>query len=240
MKTKLVILTATCEEDKQWFSQYLNEITRINMSFVIHFDRCSDETKSLFRRHPLCVGSSEMNDPNHTYGEMDKQMAFDVIPKDYDWMMPLDIDETMEKRFNEKVETLDTMDLKFDIIDCPWWNLWDSPKHIRIDGPCQTGHRVKFYNLHRAPLLWKFYHPTINGMTLFEDDKMQKRRSEFILNKLDISTLHWGLMTKELRESHKARWDRIYSSHVGKNPYGFWDWMLDEKITPVIREHDYL
>lgn len=243
MKSKVAILTSVCEEDKQFFDQYLNEMSRLGLDFFIHFDRCSNETKEKFKTHPNLKAFSQEDNKEREYSEMDKQKAFDLIDDSYDWMMPLDIDETMEKDFLDKVQSLDNVNLKFDVIDCPWFNVWENPKWLRIDGPCETGHRVKFYNLHRKPLSWKYYHPTINGMTLFyptKENRQPIRRNEFELTKLNIVTLHWGLMTKELREFHKSRWDRIYSSHVGKNPYGFWDWVLDDKIEPKLTENIYL
>jgi hypothetical protein len=37
-------------------------------------------------------------------------------------------------------------------------------------------------------------------------------------------------MTREMREMQKVRWDKIYSEATGdKNPYGFWDYLLDEE-----------
>ncbi len=57
----------------------------------------------------------------------------------------------------------------------------------------------------------------------------------------DLVSLHWGLMTKRHRDEHRERWNKIYGEHSGgKNPYGLWDWVCDETITPTIKPNIYL
>lgn len=218
------VYTAICEEDKQWFNQYLKEIERLDLQFVIHFDKCSEETKELFKNHPNYFGSTEKE--SGEFSEMDKQKMFNLLQGHFDWGLAWDVDETWEIDAREKLKNIP----EADYIDCRWVNLWNDPQHIRTDGPFQGGHRVKLYRLNRK---WNFTHPIVNGAK-------HGSGSEPVEAKWDLTCIHWGMMTKELRELHKARWDRIYTSHVGNNPYGFWAYALDEETYPPrIQEYDH-
>lgn len=238
--------TSVCEEDAVWIPQYLAEIDRLNFDFTINFDKCSEQTKELIKRNRHCVGFTLNDDKDKKFSELDKQGVLDLlIEKGYDWALNVDIDETWEKNAPEKFKVLDTA--TFDVGDYKWVNLWGDKHHIRTDGPCASGHRSRIYNLH-SPWEWRFYSEVINGASAWIKEKKEwRRRLECDLQKIDLTCLHWGLMTEEMRVSHKKRWDAIYGSYSNnvneygsRNPYGFWDWCLDPNITPRIEEHDYL
>ena len=219
---KICIFTAICEEDKVWATQYIKEMERLQLPFVIYLDRCSQETKDIFA-HPLCVGKVEQNNPDIEFNERAKQAIFDIIPKDFEWACGLDIDEVFEK------------DTKFDMPDadyvsCNWVNLWGDEKHIRVDGHFLPKPRWKFYRLGENK--WAFLDKTTNGAYLLN--------KESVSGHVDVMCVHYGLMTKELRQMHKERWDRIYTKASGRNPYGFWDYALDESIEPLITNNPYL
>lgn len=219
---RIGVYSSICEEDAVWIDQYLAEIERLDLEFAINLDRCSQETKVRLIAHPRCIGFTIQDDPAIEFTERHKQGVMDILQKDgFDWALAWDVDETWERDFDEKVKVLETIDA--DYIDLPWKNLWGDVGTIRTDGTFAGGHRVKFYRLTK-PWNWHFEHPITNGA---------KHRSldEPVEGKIDLVCLHHGMMTQELREFHKARWDRIYTAAVGNNPYGFWNYALDPGVT---------
>ncbi len=245
MTNTIGVYTCVCEEDAGWVPQYLEEIERLDLDFVVYLDRCSAKTKLLFAEHPHCLDLVFQNDPDLEFNEQHKQKAFDRLVKaGYDWAMAWDIDETYEKDAPRKLKHIAGLDT--DYVDVRWLNLWNDVHHIRIDGPFQSGHRVKFYNL--KTFKWLFDHPTTNGAKACSADGKPLRYNPHKptalasprLVKYDLVTLHHGMMTRELRELHKTRWDRIYTHAVGANPYGFWNYALDEdNYPPTIERHTY-
>jgi hypothetical protein len=233
--SKICAFTSICEEDKEWIDSYLDEVRRLQMPFMIHFDRCSEETKRELINTKYCHGWSEQNDHKVEFTEQHKQKAFDlVVDRDYQWAMAWDIDETWEKNIDHDLEEIPR--LKVDYVTTNWINVWNDSSKIRIDGSFGVGKRVKFYNLHGRR--WRFDHPITNGCKLVDIDGKPLDNTTGI--HYPLTCLHWGLMTKELRLQHKERWDRIYSTAVGSNPYGFWNLALDESITPVLVNNRYL
>jgi len=231
--------TAVCEEDEKYVNRYLEEVTRLDIPFAMHFDRCSVRFKSRFQGHPLLVARTSQDDPDIEFTEMHKQDILNkVIRAKFSWACALDIDETWEKNAKQKIDEVTQRDC--DVIDIRWMNLWDSPEYVRVDPPF-CGHRAKFLNLRNGDAVWSFYHPAVNGPRLKPGKKGPLSGNEGrIENQHDLVCLHWGLLTREDRQLHKERWDRIYTTAVGANPSGFWEVACDESITPVLMEHNYL
>lgn len=245
--------TSICEEDRIWIPQYLAEAERLHMPFVMHFDRCAKELMEIFKDSKYCVGATAQLDKSIEFNETHKQALLDEVVAingctndkygklNFHWAMAWDIDETYEKHARRKIKEFTYTQFssanKWDLVDTRWVNLWGDSKHIRTDGPFASGHRVKFYNLRSGR--WKFDSPITNGAKLL--DKKGNFKGNVKVRKSDLVCLHWGMMTRELRELHKKRWDRIYSAAVGNNPYGFWNYACDEETyPPVLKEHDYL
>ncbi len=221
-QSNICVFTAVCEEDKGFIPRYLNEMERLNLPFVIYLDRCSDDTKKLFE-HRLCVGSFSQDNLDIEFDERAKQKVFNLIPKEYEWACALDIDEVFEK--NASIVLPDV-----DFVSCYWVNLWGDEQHIRIGEHFAPKPRGKFYRL--GTNVWNFLDKTTNGAYLMN--------KECVEGTIGLMCVHYGLMTKELRQIHKERWDRIYTKASGKNPYGFWDYALDESQEHIITNNPYL
>lgn len=231
MIMSICVYTSICEEDATWIGQFLQEMERLQLPHVIHFDRCSPQTKQIFAGSPLFVGHTSQDDPLIEFNERHKQAPFnEVVRLGFDWAFAMDVDETFEREAGPKLTAIQGLDC--DYVDTPWVNLWGSLEFIRTDGPFSGGHRVKAYNL-KSGLRWEFYCSTVNGargLGAFEPREM----------KSDLVCLHWGMMTKELREMHRRRWDRIYTKASGRNPYGFWNYACDESIEVRTAKNEYL
>lgn len=237
------IFSSICQEDFHWLDQYLAEVDRLGIPFAMHFDRCRNWTKEKVRRHPRCIGTTEQDNHDLEFNETHKQQVFDLVfHSGFDWAMAWDVDETYERGARRKIEEITRLDA--DYVDVNWVNLWGDEKHIRIDGPFSCGHRVKFYNLRRNR--WAFLSPITNGPKIVDSNgrpvsgrinPSRERETRY-----DLTCLHHGMMTAEMRRFHKARWDRIYSTALrgDSNPYKFWEYACDEETyPPTIVEHDY-
>jgi hypothetical protein len=231
LTVSLCAFTPFVEEDSHWLNQYLAEVARLDIPFAVHFDRCTAETKRRVQSHPNFVGSTEQDDPTKEYDEQHKQGVLDLVRGlHYDWELHWDIDETWERDTPGKLEAL--AGINADYVRVHWVNCWGDARHVRVDGVFASSWRVKLYNL-QARRAWRFDHPITYGCKLI-DNQGKVMSGVGTADRLDIACLHHGLTTRELREFHKARWDRIYSTALrgDPNPLGFWNLCLDEVNHP--------
>lgn len=233
---RLCAFTSVCEEDAEHVPRYLAEMERLQLSFGIHFDRCSPEFKQHFRGHPLLAAETDQDDPAIEFNEQHKQRIFDKVYRlKPDWTVAVDIDETWERGAAPKIAEI--LDSAWDCVDIRWVNLWNDPKQIRIDRHYETGHRVKFLALRGR--CWVFDHPITNGAKLRQNGKLVPRHRTRIGRRLDLVCIHWGMLTRKMRLLHLERWNRIYTTAVGDNPYGFWKDACDESVVTTLESHDY-
>lgn len=233
MTDKVCVFTATCEQDwNRYGDQYLREMERLDLPFVLHFDRCFFPE---LIGHPLFIGYHKQPDTGMEFEERHKQTIFDmVVAKKFDWAMAWDTDETYEKRLPERLPAvLKVATDDYDLVTFRWINLWNDQDHIRVDSFFAQGNHVKLYNL-QGGRRYVFDSPITNGA------KLQGPRERVFYS--DLVCLHWGQMTREDRLTKKERWDRIYSKALkgDKNPIGFWNAALDEvNYPPTIVKHGY-
>ena len=221
----ICMLTSVSGEDSAWVPQYLNEVERLGIDFVIHLDRCDKRMSDLFTTHKSCAGHTKGDGREFNETHKNKPMAL-VVRLGYDLAFATDIDETYDKDAPSKLKSLPRSGLT----STYWINLWGDIKHIRVDGPFALKPRDKLYDLKNHS--WKYRSPVINGPYPHPDTTSVRS---------DIVCLHHGFMTRELRLMHKARWDRIYTKARGKNPYGIWNYATDEvTYPPTIEDNPYL
>ncbi len=238
----VIAFSSICEEDAIWIDQYLAEVERLGIKFAINFDRCSRELKNRMVFHPNFAYCFNHDDHSKEYTEQDKQKVFDYVQYrgGKKWALHWDMDEIWAKDTPDKLMALASR--SEDYLRTSWINLWGDKEHIRNDGPgglCSSARRVKLYNVSNGRR-WKFDHPITYGCKLM-DAEGNCPHGNGVLGETDIDCLHTGLMTRELREQHSARWDRIYGKAVGENPYGFWKQLLDEgNNPPTIYPNTYL
>lgn len=239
----LCIFTSVCEEDAHWVYQFLGEMTRLSLPFAIHFDRCSNEIKTEVWRNHLLVGCTYQDDQRFEFNELAKQPVLDLVASNgFDWAFAMDVDETFERDAEAKIRDMQIAGqvVRADLIDVHWRTLWGSEHFHRIDSPFDVGHRTKGIYLRRPGVRWEFYHPVINGPRAIDMRGVPLPENEVKTVRFDLNILHWGMMTEELREEHRERWDRIYSKAVGNNPYGFWNLACDKSIVPALAPNPYL
>jgi len=220
-----------CEEDAWLLDQYLTEVERLDIPFGMHMDRCSAETKLRIENHPLCFGTTVQDDPKREYTEQDKQAIFDMLYKSgrrRRWALHWDVDEIWDKDAPDKLRAI--INRSEDLLYVKWVNCWGDLEHIRVDTVFASSRRVKLYNISQGRR-WLFDHPITYGCKMVGDEGLVKHGAGVHAD-LDLVCLHTGLMTRELREFHKARWDRILTTAVGNNPLGFWEYCVREADFP--------
>ena len=238
VQRKVCAFTPTNEEDAQLFGDnYLRGLERHKIQFVMHFDRCKEETKKKFIQHPLCVGHTSQDNPNREYTEQDKQACFDVVwlhKNEYDWALHLDMDEWLERTADQKMEEL-LPNCQDDMLVCRWVNTWEKREQLRIGEPfgnsIQGNPRVKLYNLKVHPETaqkrrWFFDHTIIYGCKLVALDGTCPS-GYGTERQTDLVFVHFGLMTHDLRVLHRDRWNRVYGKAVGENPYQLWNHLVE-------------
>ena len=215
--------TSVCGEDASWLPQYLAEVERLRVPFVMHFDRCVLRDALA---HPLMVGVTTQTNQAKEFSECDKQQPLDLVAAlGYEWALAWDVDETWSRDAREHLDRLG--EFTADLLTCQWVNLWGDDEHVRTDGAFAASYRCKLYRM--RPDRWKFTHAIVNGAV-----DLTGRHQNGMEQRTGLVCIHHGLKTPELRRLHRERWDRIYSSHVGKNPYKTWAWACDESIEPGI------
>lgn len=229
--------TSVCEADARWVEQYLTEIERMGTPFAIHLDKCGHDLRRRLISHSMCIGNT--SESSLPFNEKHKQGILDIVAdKGYDWAMPWDIDETWDKNAPATLRELEKTTA--DYLMLGWVNLWDNPQTLRIDGPFKNL-REKLYNLRSGP--FKYLSTIVNGPKLMHRQRYERRTDVICARRWEMVCLHWGFLTRELREEHKQRWDAIYAEPIcgGKNPYGIWDWALNEKdYPPRLCPNEYL
>lgn len=237
---QVIAFTPFCEDDAWLLPQYLNEMERLGINFVVHFDRCSAATKLQVLNHHLCIGYRSQDNLHLEYTEQHKQKIFDLVTSlnRYKWALHWDIDEVWEKAAPDKLDAL--LFSEADYLRVAWVNTWGDMQHIRIDPPNFQGiRRVKLYNISEGRK-WKFDHAVTYGCKLM-DTNGNCPDDNAAIGETSLVCLHTGLMTRELRLKHKERWDRVYGTAIGRNPYQFWDYCLDEVAhPPTIIKNPYL
>ena len=223
----IAAFTSICQEDKCWLDQYLKEVERLGVHFAMHFDHCTTTVRKEVAKHKQCIGVTHRND-GVMFTEKHKQQVFDVVVANgFKWAMSWDIDETYDYYAPDKLQSIQSND--HTIITVDWRNLWGDKDHVRVDEAFETRIRHRFINITKGA--WKFLRPSINGPFLVKDNESTQVKN-IPHHKSDIVCLHWGMMTRELRVQHKQRWDRIYTNAIGRQPYKFWDYALDEQTYP--------
>lgn len=231
---RIGVFLTTCDEDRHWLPQWVEEVDRLGLDFTVHFDRCSLATVNLLLQHRRCVGCTSQDNPKIEYTECHKQGPFDLLVKQgYDWVLLIDSDETLEKDAPTKLRQIVQDHKDDDCLGLKYRTLWDTRGCLRVDGPLGCGYHVKLYNL-MGGRRWSFKNPIVNGAYI-----LGRRSGDYREVKVDLVCLNHGAMTEELRRLHKERWDRIYGA-LGGNPYGFWNYCLDPSINSVIVDNPYL
>lgn len=223
---RLIAFTAVCEEDRAYAPQYIKEAERLNLEFVIHFDKCSRSTIQQFQASDLFKGSTQNDDPAKLFSDADRQGIFDLASRFSTRLLSWDVDETWERDFRTKWSLLDK---SFETVLVRVAHLWDSKEHVRSDAAFQKVNPIRrriFSNENGQ--LFRYTAPCIASPSLLN---VLPGDSREIYS--DITCVHWGFLTAKDRLKHKNRWDRLFNYHMGRNPYGFWNFICDEESYPA-------
>jgi hypothetical protein len=222
----LCVFTAMIEEDANWLDMYLAGLNRLDLPFVMHFDRCSDETKKKVASNQGCCGTTARNKPDREFEESDRQDVLNLVGRmGFDWALALDIDEVLERDAKPKLEVLNAS--YADVAEVQYWHLYRDFHTVCADsGSGMAGKITRTKGYHVGNGAFTFASPIINRPRFCRN---------YAVFKSDLVVLHTGFMTPELRAMHRARWTRIYG-RFGHNPYGKYE---PEREVPLeIVAHD--
>lgn len=221
---------------KRWFGQLLPELTRFDVRVAWVLDSCSDETKKIVHEFPLTVGVKEME------GEVfkEKWRGHAVQPlrdAGCKWVILWDSDDTFAPNAPDIFrKTLENETRPVGYVRRVNIVTQDGKDYIRTDGPFKFGcgstqvNRMILYNL-GYDLKWM--DDVTHGPYTFKDGLIVDERFQ-----VEAYSVHWGLRDHDLRVQHKERWDFNYTKAIGRNPYGLWNLVLDDTITPTLEPYD--
>lgn len=205
-----------CEQDAHYLPALLPELERMNVDVAWLANNCSDETVKILNDFTRTVG---VHRHEGIFNNCLRNYPLDILKKaGYDWCIQWDADEMWEKDAPQKLQTILRDQI---LIQVRMAHVWEK------DGNWLTtdwaSERDRIYNLKYQ---WLYLQRVVAGATLID--------AELITTPEDIWMIHWGYSSKEKREHHKKRWDRIHGNSTGKNPYGMWDTITQEGYEPKL------
>jgi hypothetical protein len=220
---KIGIFLCICEEDAiRWLDQLLPNLEAIGLPVSWYADHCSPETLVRLRSMPFTLAVHD--EQVKPFSEQSKEIAFDAL-SGFDWAVQMDSDETWQTDAGELLRQAlaSTSNL---LVRCPMVTMWEheGKMMVRTDLGSQR-YRIRIYNL---AYRWHWADPVTNGPYAigYTGDAQPFD--------IPVRVFHWGYSTPALRLMHKERWDRIYGSHIGRNPYGLWNQITDPNDKPVL------
>lgn len=222
-KAKIGAVTPMCMEDERWLPQYLAEVERLQMPFAVHFDKCPMAFRRQVGEHPLCVGWT-LNHSGHYCERFRAGPLKQLEANGFNAAVFMDFDETFEPAFGHKLRKL-CLDTSWQRARVYWYNIHEKPDTIRIDNPSNP-HRLKIFRLN-AGVTWDFRGIVVDPYSTPKD---------VLTASTNLVSFNWGLMNDELRQQHHDRWDRLYAQEAGKNPYSFWQYLIDNLATTASKE----
>lgn len=221
------------EDAHKWFGQLLPELKRFDLPIAWILDKCSDETKKIVKEFPLTVGVKEIEEG--TFREKWRQYAIEPLKAaGCKWVILWDADDTFTEEAPKIIKkTLETATGSVGYVRRLNIVTENGKDFIRVDGPFDqnnNGTQVNRMIIYNMGYTLRWMDDVTHGPYCFaEDNQVIDDRFQ-----VEAHSIHWGLRDKELRLEHKRRWDENYTNAIGRNPYGLWNHVLDETITPVL------
>lgn len=216
-----------CEEDAHLLDSFLENARMVGVDVAWQLDHCSPQTKEKVRQFERTVYVKE--EDTLLFQESFRQNPFCALEAGgYDWVFHWDIDERWDKTADLQADVEEASRRGAYSMHFPMFTAWGN--EVRIDGLFDPKHyssqsiRERMFNLQHR---WRWRSEIVVTPYLIINDKIE-RFYKRMYGKSKI--IHYGLQTKELRQSHKKRWDTNYARVAGKNPYDLWDYVNDEGV----------
>ncbi len=220
---QIVATIPICERDAQLFlPRLLQNLNDLGVGASWYCDNLFQESLREIRESDRTVGMFVENNHRIRYSENHRLYPSDIAKESgAEWALRIDADETVMLRDWKVVPELISQGRKQ--WRGPWYNVWEdiSPHPIiRVDSPLEPDRCSRIMLLPLQGVRWTFRHPIASA---YSDVDVPEDRC-------DIRVIHWGFSTKELRQDHRERWDRLYRP----NPYQLWNEVCDESKSPVL------
>jgi hypothetical protein len=226
------------EEDAvKWFGQLLPELKRFDLPVAWILDKCSEDTKKVVKEFPLTVGVKEME--GDTFREKWRGYAIPHLKAaKCKWVVLWDADDTFTPEAPKIIkETLETAKGSVGYVRRLNIVTENGKDFVRVDGPFDpsvNGTQVNRMIIFNMGYDLRWMDDVTHGPYCF-DESNQVIDERF---QIEAHSIHWGLRDLQLRQEHKERWDKNYTAAIGRNPYGLWNHVLDETITPVLEPYE--
>ena len=217
---------------QRWFPQLLPELTRFGVKVAWVLDHCSDATRATVEAHPGTVGVSTHERDGELFLERWRQEGLAPLRAvGCNWAMLWDADDTFTHHAPGRIraalegETRGSAYVRRISIQRE-----HGVDYVRTDGPFDPrkgGSQVNRVILFNLAYELRWMDNITHGAYTFKDGVHTQEVAQ-----VEAYSVHWGLMDRELRESHKTRWDVNYPAACGRNPYGLWNYVLDPANTP--------
>jgi hypothetical protein len=225
MARSICAFTPMSNEYIDWLDQYLAGLKRLDMPFVMHFDRCSDATISKVCQNPACLGHTRQDDFNRDFMEGDRQGIMDIVRTlGFNWALMLDIDEVLERDAAPKLAALEASNA--DSAEMLYLDLGPDVHHYSEDrGSGQSGWKSRTKAFRVGDGRFTFRNPQ------YIYPLWPEGRDGGVVFQSDLVILHTGHLTPELRKWHRDRATRLFEGHWA--PYAAFEPGQDEPVKIV-------
>lgn len=225
-----------CEKDACFLDSFFNNARMMGVDVAWQLDHCSPETKKKIKDFERTVYVKE--EDSLPYLECFRRNPFNALKEQgYDWAFHWDMDErwdiSAKDKFYKDIEEAEKnncMSIRF-----PMYHAWDG--RLRIDTifkPDTFGTQTMRERMYRCSVGdWKWCDNITVPPYFFLNNEMAKYETQIGTAPI----IHYGNEKKEDREYHKKCWDENYKRAVGRQPYGFWDYINDDKIEVVLADY---
>lgn len=228
-----------CEKDAYLLDSFFDNARMMDVDVAWQLDHCSDETKEKIKNFERTVYVKE--EDNQPYLEKFRRNPFMALrSQGYTWAFHWDMDErwdiSAKDKFYKDIDEADKNDCKS--IRFPMYHAWDG--RLRIDTifkPDTFGTQTMRERMYKCSVGdWNWLDPITVPPTFL----IKGVPTDYKTHIGTAPIIHYGNDKKEMREFHKKRWDENYKRAVGRQPYGFWDYITDEKIEVTLADYkDY-
>jgi hypothetical protein len=226
---RIVASIPICEEDVGYLPSLFTEIERMDVDASWVMNNCSPETVERIRSFSRTVWQREFNVSFHNCL---RNFSLEAVELSYDWLIQWDADETWEPDAPEKIRKMLSQKGNYGLVPVRMAHAWDKDgeTYFTTDWAAE---RDRIYNMDKR-YRWRYLNRVTAGPTnLYGGDERPK-------DPLNLWMLHWGYQTKEKRDFHKKRWDKLHGISMGKNPYGQWSTITQAGYEPHLIDYKTL
>lgn len=222
-----------CEEDTKWLDGFFKNAEMVGVDIAWQLDNCSEETVKKIKEFKHTVWIKEETEP---FLECFRRNPFNALKElGYDWAFHWDIDERWDIS-SDLQKDFDDADKKGAVsVFFPMFTAWDDK--LRVDTifkPHTHQSQTLRQRAYKTSENWVWRGKIVVSPYLIQDGENYLAYKRHYGNS---PMVHYGCVSKEIREHHKERWDKNYTRAVGNQPYDFWKYINDEEVEVELADY---